>query len=105
MFQQTDWVALGQGGKRKTIGDGEKMMILEIQFETGGGVPPHSHPHEQISYIVSGKMEYTVEGKAFILSAGQSAVVPGGITHSATALEPSTIVEAFSPPREEFRPK
>lgn len=105
MFQHTEWVALGQGGRRKTVGDGDKLMILEIEFETGGGVPAHSHPHEQISYIMRGKMEYTVDGQTFVMTGGQSAVIPGGVVHSATALEPSAIIEAFSPPREEFRPK
>jgi quercetin dioxygenase-like cupin family protein len=105
MFQHTEWVALGKGGRRKTVGDGDKLMLLEIEFEAGGGVPPHSHPHEQISYVLRGKMEYVVDGATFVLEAGQSAVVPGGVVHSASAIEPSAVVEAFSPPREEFRPK
>lgn len=103
MFAQTEWVALGNGGRRKTIGDGANMTILQIEFEAGGSVNPHSHPHEQISYVMSGKMEYTVNDQPFVLTAGQSTVVAGGIVHSAKALENSVIIEAFSPVREEFR--
>lgn len=103
MFPQTEWVPAGTNGRRKTVGYGANMTIVQFEFEVGGGVPPHSHPHEQIGYIISGKMEYTVDGKTFVLTAGESTVVLGGIVHSGRALENSVIIEAFSPLREEYR--
>ncbi|MBM4423831.1 MAG: cupin domain-containing protein [Chloroflexi bacterium] len=100
---ESEWVQMMAGVKRRIKADGEKLMLVEVRFEAGAAVPAHSHPHEQISYVVSGRFEFTVDGKAVIVAAGESLHLPSNVPHAARALEASTALDAFSPPREDFR--
>ena len=56
----------------------------------------------QAGYVVSGKIRITVDGKSRELGAGDSYIAPSGALHSAIALQKSVVVDAFSPPREDY---
>jgi quercetin dioxygenase-like cupin family protein len=88
---------------RRTMTHGERMMLIEFNLADGAVVPMHTHPHEQNGYLVSGRMRLEVGDEARDLSPGDCWMIPGGVPHEATALEPSVIVDIFSPPREEYR--
>jgi quercetin dioxygenase-like cupin family protein len=63
----------------------------------------HSHPHEQITIVESGRVRFTVAGVDRIASAGDVLVFPSGVEHGATMLdEPVVLVDIFSPIREDF---
>ncbi|MEN8226240.1 MAG: cupin domain-containing protein [Bacteroidota bacterium] len=74
------------------------------QFKIAKGciVPVHSHPHEQTGIMISGKLSFNVEGEVWDAETGDSWCLPGGIEHSAEALEDSVVVEVFSPVREDY---
>ncbi len=99
----SEWVQMSPGVKRRIRVDGEKMMLVEVHFDAGITLPTHSHPHEQISYIGSGRMEFTVGGKTVEVAAGQSLHLPSNVPHGARSVEESTVLDLFSPPREDFR--
>lgn len=101
----SDWVEMRPGVRRRILADGQAMMQVQIDFDPGAVVPTHQHMHEQISYVLSGSMRFTIDGQDVILNAGESRQIAGNVPHSATALLASTLVETFSPPREDFRPK
>jgi len=47
------------------------------------GTPEHIHPYATESYhVLEGKLEYQVNGKWHLLSAGESAAVPPGVRHT-----------------------
>jgi quercetin dioxygenase-like cupin family protein len=79
------------------------MMVCECTFAPGVKVPNHSHPHEQAGYVVSGKIQITIDDKSFDLGAGDSYCAPSNVPHSAFALEHSVVLDIFSPPREDYR--
>lgn len=87
---------------RRTIVWGERAMVVEVDLPKGSVVTPHSHPHEQCGYLVSGKLEFTVEGTTGLIEPGGGWAVPGGATHSVVALEDSIAIDVFSPVREEY---
>lgn len=87
---------------RRTLAWGEKMMLCEFTAEAGVVVPTHSHPHEQVGIVQSGRVQFTVAGEAWIAGAGDSYAIPGGVGHAAKFLEPTILLELFSPPREAF---
>ena len=91
------------GVVRRTLAVGERMLLVEITLQAGGTVPPHSHPHEQIGYLIKGRLQFEVDDRQTIVEAGGGYCIPGGVTHSAVALEDSVAVEVFSPVREEYR--
>lgn len=63
---------------------------------------PHSHPHHQLVYVLSGSIEITVAGEAQIAKAGDSFVVDGGLEHQARAIEESDVLDVFTPVREDY---
>jgi quercetin dioxygenase-like cupin family protein len=71
------------------IASGEKVMFSLVTLAPNAVVPEHSHPHEQMGMMVSGTLELTVAGET---------------SHKAVAgPQGAMTLEAFSPPREEFR--
>jgi quercetin dioxygenase-like cupin family protein len=91
------------GLTRRTLADGPELMLCEFTFESGVQIPTHTHPHEQLGYVVRGEVRMTIDGKDSTLTAGDSYYIPGDLPHSAFTLAPSTIVDCFTPPREDYR--
>ncbi len=91
------------GVVRRTMTDGDRMMLCEIRMDAGSVVPTHTHPHEQTGYLASGRIRFRIGDQERELSAGDAWMVPGGVPHEASALEASILVDIFSPPREEYR--
>jgi quercetin dioxygenase-like cupin family protein len=48
------------------------MMICEFTFEAGVRIPLHSHSHEQVGYVVVGRVEMTIAGHTETLTGGDS---------------------------------
>ena len=91
-------------GVTAKIAPGEKMMLSLVTLAPGAVVPTHSHPHEQMGLMVSGTMEFTIEGETRVLAGSGMYFVPGGVPHSAKGgPEGAVALDAFSPPREEYR--
>ena len=61
---------LGGGLSRKILARGGKLMMVEVYFDKGGIGAMHSHPHEQVSYIVKGAFEFNIDGKKDVVKAG-----------------------------------
>ena len=91
------------GVVRRTLTEGERMMLIEVTLEQGAVVPLHTHPHEQIGYLASGRLLWELGDERRELSAGDSWLVPSNVPHQVTALEPSVAIDIFSTPREEYR--
>ena len=91
-------------GVMAKIASGEKVMLSLVTLAPNAVVPMHAHPHEQMGMMVSGTLELTVAGETRTLSGNAIFLVPGGVSHKAAAgPQGAMVLEAFSPPREEFR--
>jgi quercetin dioxygenase-like cupin family protein len=88
---------------RRTLNYGERLMVVQVTVEKGVAVPVHSHPHEQITYIVEGQLAMEVEGQTYMLGPGDSLLVPGDVEHGGTAIERTLVIDTFSPPREDYK--
>jgi len=86
----------------KTLVHGAATLLTEFRLERGSLLPPHSHPHEQTGYLVSGRLRLRIGGKALELAPGAAWCVPPGVEHRAEALEDSVAVEVFSPCRADY---
>lgn len=80
----------------------DKLMVVEHRMEKGWVGARHSHPHEQIVYIVSGHLKVTCGDKTFEVRTGDSFVVRGGIEHQASAVEKSHVIDVFTPSRNDY---
>ena len=95
-------VTMLRGLIRRTLATSEKMMICEFTFEAGVRIPLHSHPHEQVGYVVKGRVEMTIAGQTEIMNKGDSYCAPSNVPHSAFTLEPTVIIDTFTPLREDY---
>lgn len=101
--QKAKPVDMFPGVVRRTMTDGERMMLCEVRMEQGSVVPVHTHPHEQTGWLASGRLRLEVAGESRDLGPGDAWMIPGGVPHAAEALETCVFVDVFSPPREEYR--
>jgi len=84
----------------------EKTTLTIMEFEPGTVLPEHSHPHEQVGYLIEGEAEYVIEGRSYPVRPGQMWRFPGGVRHKVIVGEkPMRVVEVFCPVREDFRAK
>jgi len=83
---------------------GDRMTLLEIQYEPGVGAPVHVHQHESLAYVVKGKVKMTVGKEIYILGPGDVCRHPQGVPHGVEAIERAVVVEIKSPaqPLEQF---
>jgi quercetin dioxygenase-like cupin family protein len=90
------------GLERRVGAYNEKLFIAEHRMEKGWAGAAHSHPHDQVVYVVSGHLLVTAGDQTFEIHAGDSFVVRGGVLHQASALEPSVVIDVFTPCREDY---
>jgi quercetin dioxygenase-like cupin family protein len=93
---------LGGGVRRRVTAFHENLMCVEVHFSTGAVGALHSHPHEQITYIVSGRFEFEIGGVKKILVAGDATYKQPGIEHGAVCLEEGVLLDIFTPCRKDF---
>ena len=63
---------------------GREVIQVIVELEPGTTAPRHSHPGEEIIYVLEGTWEYTLEGKPpMIVKAGEVLFIPAGTIHSA----------------------
>ena len=82
---------------------GETMTMAFWEIAEGAAFPEHDHPHEQIVHLLAGVLELTVSGETKRMAVGDAVVIPSGARHSARALEPCRVLDAFHPVREDYR--
>jgi quercetin dioxygenase-like cupin family protein len=82
---------------------GERLTLGLVQLQKGSSVPLHSHPHEQITFIVKGSLQMEIGGTGYLLKAGMYQVIPSGVLHSALAPEYCEAVDVFNPVREDYK--
>jgi quercetin dioxygenase-like cupin family protein len=80
----------------------EKLLLAEHHMEAGWVGAAHSHPHDQMAYVISGHLRVRAGEKTFEVRAGDSFVIQGGVEHQASALEPSVVLDVFTPYREDY---
>ncbi len=81
---------------------GEQAMLARIVLRKGCVVPEHAHPNEQISLILRGRLRFVLAGEERVVEAGGMLVIPGGVAHSAEALEDTVNLDVFAPPRQDW---
>jgi len=102
-----DWTTIpaervAEGIKRQMV-IGENVMVCRFTFDPFVVTDVHSHPHEQITMVVSGKVRFTINGLAVIAAPGDVLHFPPHNEHGATMLDEEVVlIDIFSPIREDF---
>lgn len=88
--------------ERKIRARGGRMMMVEVFFKAGGIGAEHRHPHEQLTYCLSGEFVFNVEGETRTVRAGDSLYVPASALHGTTCVADGRLLDMFTPQREDF---
>ena len=97
-----DLETCGEGIARKILAYSEDLMCVENHFETGAAGAMHHHPHTQITYVVSGKFEFTIGDEVKVVETGDSMLQMRDIVHGCKCLEKGIILDIFTPMRKDF---
>ena len=93
---------LGGGVKRQILGYESQLMLVKVYFEKGAIGAPHSHPHQQVSYVEKGRFEVNINDKKEICKSGDCFTVPENVKHGVVALDEGILIDSFSPMRADF---
>lgn len=96
------WETVGEGLRRKVMTYDANLMMVVVAFEQGGVGAVHKHPHTQMSYIQSGMFAITIADEERVLAAGDAYYIPPNVLHGAVCREAGTLVDVFTPMREDF---
>jgi quercetin dioxygenase-like cupin family protein len=84
----------------KPLMRGESMALLEVRVRAGAASLIHTHSHESLVYVVSGRLKTIINNKTFVLGPGDACRHPRAVGHRVEALEDTVFVEIKSPPIE-----
>lgn len=93
---------LGDGISRKILAYSDNMMAVEVHFEKGAVGPMHNHPHEQLTYVLSGTFEFTIGDQVKVVKAGDTMYKKPDIEHGCVCLEKGILIDNFTPMRKDF---
>lgn len=79
------------------------LTVAHFRIEKGSALPEHSHHHEQITNVLEGTLEMTVDGETRECVAGDVIVIPGHVVHSGRALTDCRLIDVFRPAREDYK--
>jgi quercetin dioxygenase-like cupin family protein len=89
------------GISRKYVA-GDREMVAQIYLKRGAIVPTHSHESEQLTYVLTGALTFTLDGHDITVHAGELLRIPSWMAHSATAVEDTFELDLFSPIRQDW---
>lgn len=82
---------------------GNSTTLGFVTINKGSTLPLHHHPHEQITYMIEGKLKMQIGNEELVLEPGTVKVIPSNTPHSAVALTDCKLIDVFSPVREDYR--
>jgi quercetin dioxygenase-like cupin family protein len=84
---------------------GDDVLMVMNWLTPGMEVNPHSHPFEQIAYIVQGRMKFVVGDDVFEVGPGSVIRIPPNVMHCGEPIGDETVLnlDVFSPIREDYR--
>ncbi|GAB2184133.1 cupin domain-containing protein [Roseibium sp. LAB1] len=96
-------VTADPGIRRQVLSDSPDLMVVAFRFQQEGAEGKlHNHPHVQSTYVESGRFRFTIDRETFDVSPGDSFVIPSNALHGCVCLEPGTLIDTFTPRRDDF---
>jgi len=81
---------------------GDQMMVARVVMKKDCVVPMHRHHNEQVTYIESGTLHFTIDDREITVRAGEFLCIPPNVPHMAVALQDTVDIDIFTPPREDW---
>lgn len=103
MLKSFPVVATDPGVTRQVLSESPELMVVAFRFDHAGAEGKlHNHPHIQSTYVESGRFRFSVAGEAVEVGPGDSFVIPSLAMHGCVCLAPGTLIDTFTPRRDDF---
>lgn len=91
------------GVTRQVLADHPELMVVAFRFSKEGAEGKlHHHPHIQSTFVKSGRFSFSIDGSKTEVGPGDSFVIPTNAEHGCVCLEPGTLIDTFTPRRDDF---
>ena len=101
-----EWEPAGEGVVRQIMGYNDDIMVVKVKFEKGAVGAVHHHIHSQVTYVESGKFEFTINGvKKKLYRPATVCIRNRMLCMVVYVLEPGMLIDCFSPMRADFLEK
>lgn len=84
---------------------GQNVMLARVLLKKGCIVPEHSHPNEQITFVLEGALKFWIDGREVVVNGGEVLTIPPNMPHKVEALEDTVDFDIFNPPRADWMDK
>ncbi len=92
-----------EGVTRQVLAYNVHLLLAKHLMQAGSHVERHEHPNDQLVYVITGRLRWKVGGHdLFVIGAGDSLIISGGVAHECWALEETISLDTFDPCRAEF---
>jgi quercetin dioxygenase-like cupin family protein len=96
-------ITTGENVTRQVLADSPDLMTVAFRFGAAGAEGAlHSHVHVQSTYVASGRFRFRVGAESFEVGPGDAFVIPSNIVHGCLCLQPGTLIDGFTPRRDDF---
>lgn len=96
-------VSADPGVTRQVLSETPDLMVVAFRFtQEGAEGKRHNHPHVQSTYVETGRFVFTIGDESFEVGPGDSFVIPSNAFHGCRCLEPGTLIDTFTPRRDDF---
>ena len=101
----TEWpeIEAVPGVHRRVLSCGDNVMVVQFRIAKDAEVPLHTHPHEQVGHVVSGRMRFRLGDEERELGPGDGYAVPSNVPHGALGVTDTIAVDSFNPVRDDYR--
>ena len=91
-----------EGVTRQVLADHPEMMVVAFRFQENAEGKLHNHPHIQSTFVKTGRFRFSLDGVETEYGPGDSFVIPSNAVHGCVCLEAGTLVDCFTPRRDDF---
>jgi quercetin dioxygenase-like cupin family protein len=108
-LRYTSWNSIAVDNLKPLLGlhfvVGQNIMLARVLLKKGCIVPEHSHPNEQITFVLEGALKFLIDGREIVVHSGELLTIPPNMPHRAEALEDTVDFDVFNPPRADWMNK
>jgi quercetin dioxygenase-like cupin family protein len=83
----------------------DHVTIARFALTKGGIVPRHAHPNEQVSCVISGRLEFRFDDRTVVVGPDEVMQIPADVPHEVAVLEDAVVIDVFNPIRQDWLDK
>ena len=96
-------IKVGEDITRQVLSDYPEMMVVAFRSAATGAIGAlHNHRHVQSTYVEKGRFRFILADEEREVGAGDNFVTPSDMVHGCLCLEPGTLIDYFTPRRDDF---